>query len=102
MAALILQKSEGGRQPSFRGENSSGNAFEGELRFRNLCGLRPASPTYRQLCAKEITVEMMQKLEKEMSVILCKMEKKFPPGFFNPMQYLFIHLPYEAKVGSPV
>jgi hypothetical protein len=35
-------------------------------------------------------------------VILCKMEKKFPPGFFNPMQYLLIHPPYETKVGGPV
>jgi hypothetical protein len=57
---------------------------------------------YRQLCAKEITVEMMQKLEKEIPVLLCKMKKNFPPGFFNPMQHLLIHLPYEAKVGSPV
>jgi hypothetical protein len=29
---------------------------------------------YRQLCAKEITIEIMQKLEKEIPVILCKME----------------------------
>jgi hypothetical protein len=28
--------------------------------------------------------------------------KKIPPGFFNPMQHLLIHLPYEAKVGGPV
>jgi hypothetical protein len=45
---------------------------------------------------------MMQKLENEIPVILCKMEKNFPPGFFNPMQYLLIHLPYEAKVDGPV
>jgi hypothetical protein len=45
---------------------------------------------------------MIQKLEKEIPVILCKMEKKIPPGFFNPMQHLLIHLPYEAKVGGPV
>jgi hypothetical protein len=57
---------------------------------------------YRQLCAKEITVEVMQKLEKEIPVLLCKMEKKFPPGFFNPIQYLRIHLPYEAKVDDLV
>jgi hypothetical protein len=57
---------------------------------------------YIQLSAKEIAVEMMQKLEKEISMLLCKMEKIFPPGFFNPMQYLLIHLPYEAKVGGPV
>jgi hypothetical protein len=57
---------------------------------------------YRQLCAKEIAVEMMQKLEKEIHMILCKMEKNFPPGFFNPMQHLLTHLPYEAKVGGHV
>jgi hypothetical protein len=32
---------------------------------------------YIQLCAKEIVVEMMQKLEKEIPVLLCKMEKNF-------------------------
>jgi hypothetical protein len=46
---------------------------------------------YTQLCVKEITVEMMQKLEKEIPVLLCKMEKFFPPGVFNPMQHLLIH-----------
>jgi hypothetical protein len=35
-------------------------------------------------------------------VLLCKLEKIFPSGFFNPMQHLFIHLPYEAKVGGPI
>jgi hypothetical protein len=30
------------------------------------------------------------------------MEKKFPLGFFNPIQYFPIHLPYEAKVGGLV
>jgi hypothetical protein len=57
---------------------------------------------YRQLCAKEIAREMMEKLEKEMPVLLCKMEKKIPPGFFNPMQHLLVHLAYEAKVGGPM
>jgi hypothetical protein len=57
---------------------------------------------YRQLCVKEISVEMMQKLENEIPVLLCKMEKFFPPGVFNPMQHLIIHLLYEAKVGGHV
>jgi hypothetical protein len=57
---------------------------------------------YRQLCAKEIKKEMMEKLEKEVLVLLCKLEKIFPPGWFNPMQYLLVHLPYEAKVGGPM
>jgi hypothetical protein len=44
----------------------------------------------------------MEKLEKEILVLLCKLEKIFPPGWFNLMQHLLIHLPYEAKVGGPV
>jgi hypothetical protein len=43
---LILQKRcEGVWRPSFQSEDSSGFAFEGELQFWNLCGLRHASPT---------------------------------------------------------
>jgi hypothetical protein len=51
---------------------------------------------YRQLCAKEIKKELMEKLEKEILVLLCKLEKILPPGWFNPMQHLLIHLPYEG------
>ncbi|XP_021311057.1 uncharacterized protein LOC8074550 isoform X3 [Sorghum bicolor] len=57
---------------------------------------------YRQICAKEIDREIMRKLEEEIPVLLCKLEKMFPPGFFNPMQHLIVHLPYEARVGGPV
>jgi hypothetical protein len=44
---------------------------------------------------------MMQKLEKEISVLVCRMGKKLPPGWFNAMQYLLVHLPWEAKFGGP-
>jgi hypothetical protein len=57
---------------------------------------------YRQLCAKEIKKEMMEKLGNEIPVLLCKLEKIFPPRWFNPMQHLLIHLPYEAKIGGPM
>jgi hypothetical protein len=63
--------------------------------------LAELSHFYRQLCAKEIKKEMMEKLEKEISVLICKLEKIFPPGWFNPMQYLLVHLPYEVKLGGP-
>ena len=36
---------------------------------------------YRQICAKEISKNMMEKLEKEIPVLLGKLEKIFPPGF---------------------
>jgi hypothetical protein len=35
-------------------------------------------------------------------VLDCKMKKIFPLWFFNPMQHLLIHLPYEAKVGDHI
>jgi hypothetical protein len=44
---------------------------------------------------------MMEKLEEEISMLLCKLKKIFPPGWFNSMQYLLVHLPYEAKIGEP-
>jgi hypothetical protein len=45
---------------------------------------------------------MMQKLEKEISVLVCKMENIFPLGWFNMTQYFLVHLPWEATVGRPV
>jgi hypothetical protein len=57
--------------------------------------------SYRQLCAKEIKKDIMEKLEEEILVLLCKLEKIFPPGWFNPMQHLLVHLPYEARTGGP-
>jgi hypothetical protein len=56
---------------------------------------------YRQLCDKEIKKEMMEKLEEELPVLIYKLEKIFPSGWFNLMQYLLVHLPYEAKLAGP-
>ena len=49
-----------------------------------------------QLCAKELSRNMVADMEKMAPMLLCKLEKIFPPGFFNPMQHLILHLPYEA------
>jgi hypothetical protein len=57
---------------------------------------------YRHHCAKEIKKEMMEKLEQQIHVLVCKLEKIFPLGFFNLMQHLFVLLPYEVKVGGPI
>jgi hypothetical protein len=55
---------------------------------------------FRQLCAKELSRTMVADLERLAPVLLCKLEKIFPPGFFNPMQHLILHLPNEARMGS--
>jgi hypothetical protein len=47
----------------------------------------------RQICGKQVSKVMMQRLEKEISVLVCKMKTVFPPGWFNVMQHLLVHLP---------
>jgi hypothetical protein len=44
---------------------------------------------------------MMQKLEKKIMVLVCKMKKIFPLGGFNAIQHLLVHLPWEDRVGGP-
>ena len=34
--------------------------------------------------------------------MVCKLEKIFPPSFFDSMEHLLIHLAYEARVWEPV
>jgi hypothetical protein len=75
--------------------------FRGYLNDDVWKALAELSHFYRQLCAKEIKKDMMKKLGKEIPVLLCKLEKIFPLGWFNLMQHLLVHLPYEAKVGDP-
>jgi hypothetical protein len=41
--------------------------------------LAELSHFYRQLYAKEIKKEMMEKLEEKILVLICKLEKIFPP-----------------------
>jgi len=57
---------------------------------------------FHQLCAKELSRAVVADMEKMAPVLLCKLEKIFPPGFFNPMQHLILHLSYEARMGGPV
>jgi hypothetical protein len=53
-----------------------------------------------QLCAKELSRDVIDDLEKVAPVLLYKLEKIFPPGFFLAMQHLILHLPYEAQMGA--
>jgi hypothetical protein len=40
---------------------------------------------YMQICAKQVSKMMMLKIEMEIPVLVCKMEKVFPSGWFNAM-----------------
>jgi len=52
------------------------------------------------LCAKELSQTVVAEMEQLAPVLLCKLEKIFPPVFFNPMQHMILHLPYEARMGG--
>ncbi|KAL3361326.1 hypothetical protein AABB24_014301, partial [Solanum stoloniferum] len=41
-------------------------------------------------------------MEENIPLILCKLQRIFPPGLFDSMEHLMIHLPYEARVCGPV
>jgi hypothetical protein len=75
--------------------------FHGYLDDNVWTTLAELSHFYKQLCAKEIKKDIMEKLEEEIPVLLCKLEKIFPTGWFNPIQHLLVHLLYEAKIGGP-
>ena len=47
-------------------------------------------------------MENLHVMEKNIPIILCKLEQIFPPSFFDSMEHLPIHLPYEARVGGPM
>jgi hypothetical protein len=64
--------------------------------------LAELSYLFRQLCAKEISRSVIDDLEKAAPVLICKLEKIFPPGFFTPMLHLIVHLPNEVRMGGSV
>ncbi|EOY21328.1 Transposase tnp2 [Theobroma cacao] len=56
---------------------------------------------FRDLCTIEILVDHMKVLEGKICETICKLKKSFALGFFDFMEHLSIHLPYEAKVDGP-
>ncbi|XP_039138739.1 uncharacterized protein LOC120276064 [Dioscorea cayenensis subsp. rotundata] len=52
------------------------------------------------ICSAMLDIDKLMELEKKVAVILCNLEKIFPPSFFDSMEHLIIHLPYEARIGG--
>jgi hypothetical protein len=50
---------------------------------------------FRVFCAKEVDRGKLLELEESIPNLLCKLKKIFPPGFFNPIEHLMVHLPYK-------
>ncbi|KAL3568114.1 hypothetical protein D5086_030765 [Populus alba] len=78
------------------------------LAFRDLLpkgiwdALTEISHFFRDICSSKMNVEHIEMLQTNIIETLCKLEMIFPPSFFDSMEHLPIHLPFEAKAGGPV
>ncbi|XP_056863252.1 uncharacterized protein LOC130510701 [Raphanus sativus] len=57
---------------------------------------------FRDLSTRTLKVEVVEQLQENIPILLCNLEKIFPPGFFDVMEHLAVHLPYEALLRGPV
>ncbi|XP_073219440.1 uncharacterized protein [Cicer arietinum] len=64
--------------------------------------LTELSQFFKGLCSNTLRHDELVKLGENIPFIICKLERIFPPGLFDSMEHLLIHLPYEAKLGGPV
>ncbi|KAL0455948.1 UNVERIFIED_CONTAM: hypothetical protein Slati_0934000 [Sesamum latifolium] len=64
--------------------------------------LMELSLLFQILCLTTQDVNKLQEMEGSVSTILCNLEKIFSPVFFDSMEHLIIHLPYEAGGEGPV
>ena len=58
------------------------------------------SSFFKELCAKELTIEKLDEVGANAVLMLCQMEKLFPPNFFTIMVHLIVQLTEEAKLGG--
>ncbi|KAL0367935.1 UNVERIFIED_CONTAM: hypothetical protein Scaly_1012400 [Sesamum calycinum] len=60
--------------------------------------LTEVSLLFQSICSTTLDVPKLHELENSVAIILCNLEKIFQPSFFDSMEYLIVHLPYEARV----
>ena len=78
------------------------------LAFRDLLlkaiwdALTEISHFLRDICSSKLNVDRIERLEMNIVEIICKLEMIFPPSFFDSMEHLPVHLPFEVKVEGPV
>ncbi|KAK4380878.1 hypothetical protein Sango_3021100 [Sesamum angolense] len=64
--------------------------------------LHGVSLLFQVLYLTTLDVKKLQELEANIIVIMCNFEKIFPPTFFDLMEHLIVHLPYEARGVGPM
>ncbi|KAI5338451.1 hypothetical protein L3X38_017722 [Prunus dulcis] len=57
---------------------------------------------FNAICAKTVDVSKLDKLEEDVVVTLCLLEKYFPPPFFDIVVHLVVHLVRDVRLCGPV
>ncbi|GJR72740.1 putative transposon, En/Spm-like protein [Tanacetum coccineum] len=57
---------------------------------------------FKSICSKEIRLQELDKMQAELVVTLCLLEKFFPLSFFDIMVHLTVHLTREVKLCGPI
>jgi len=57
---------------------------------------------FRDLSTHTLKEEVVEELQQNIPILLCNLEKIFPPGFFDVMEHLAVQLPYEVFLRGPV
>jgi len=57
---------------------------------------------FRNLGSGELQVHILEEMNRNVAVILCKLEATLLPGFWNMMEHLPIHPAEEAMLGGLV
>ena len=57
---------------------------------------------FRELCCRKLKINLLERLEKDIVLILCKLEKKFSSLFFDVMVHLAVHLLKKALLVGPI
>ncbi|KAL0290189.1 UNVERIFIED_CONTAM: hypothetical protein Sangu_2584700 [Sesamum angustifolium] len=65
-------------------------------------GLIEVSLLFQSTYSTTLDVHKLHELKNSIAIIMCNLKKIFPPTFFDLMEHLIVHLPYEAQVGGPV
>ncbi|XP_038680928.1 uncharacterized protein LOC119981859 [Tripterygium wilfordii] len=57
---------------------------------------------FKDICSTTLRENQLSIIEDNIPVVLCKLERIFPPSFFDSMEHLLVHLPFETRMGGPV
>jgi len=64
--------------------------------------LSAPSEFFKTLGANVLREDLLTKMYRNITVMLCKLEIIFAPAFWNVMEHLSAHLTQEAHLGGPV